>query len=102
MCGSLVKTVPSKIRGGRPGVSGEKWMLIRFVLYNIRKGCNGGLESYICRMTQDNIYLGFSQETNLIGGIYVQGSDGDNVLASDAPIIYDNYRVITLFSPWKW
>ena len=70
---------------GRP-MSGT--VPIRFGTYNIRNGCNDGLEAALQGMSQANMYLGIFQETKLTDGIYTRGSDGYSVVATDAPSQY--------------
>ena len=36
-------------------------------------------------MSQSNLYMGILQETKLTSGVYICGSAGYNVLATDAP-----------------
>ena len=58
---------------------------IRFGIYNIRNGRNGGLESALRGMSQENTELGIFQETKLMDGIYTRGSAGYSVVATDTP-----------------
>ena len=58
---------------------------IRFGTYNIRNRRNGGLESALRRVSQDNMDLGIFQETKVTDGIYTRGSAGCSVVATDAP-----------------
>ena len=44
-----------------------------FGTYNICNGRNGGLESDLRGMSQENLDLGIFQETNLTGGVYTRG-----------------------------
>ena len=50
--------------------------MIRFGLYNICNGQNGGIESTLRVMSQVNVDLGVFQETKGTGGIYMRGSVG--------------------------
>ena len=58
---------------------------IRFGTYNIQNGQNGGLESALQGMSQENLDLGIFQETKLTGGVYTHRSSGYSVVATDAP-----------------
>ena len=58
---------------------------IRFSTYNIRNGRNGGLESALPGMAQDNMDLGIFQETKCTDGIYTRESAGYSVVATDTP-----------------
>ena len=60
-------------------------MPIRFVTYNIRNGRNGGLESELRGMAQNNMDLDIFQETKCTEGIYTRESDGYSVVTTDAP-----------------
>ena len=62
--------------------------VVNFGTYNIRNGRNGGLKSSFCGMSQANVDLGLLKETNIIYGVYVQGSAGFYVIASDTLIRY--------------
>jgi hypothetical protein len=53
--------------------------------YNIRSGCNGGLESALRAMEAMGVDIGIFQETKITGGIYTRSSSGYSVVASDAP-----------------
>ena len=59
-------------------------MTIRFGTYNIRNGRNSGLESILQGMFQANMDLGIFQETKVMDGIYIRGSDWYSVVAIDA------------------
>ena len=59
--------------------------LIRFRTYNTRNSRNGGLESTLHRMSQDNIDLGILQETKLTKHIYARESSGYKVVPTEAP-----------------
>ena len=61
-------------------------MPIRFGTYNIHNGINGGLELVFRGMYQANMDLGIFQETKLTNGVYIHGSAGYSVVATDAPI----------------
>ena len=71
------------IHTGRP-TSGK--VPIRFGTYNIRNGCNGGLEAALRGMSQANMDLVILQETKLTDGIYTCGSAGYSFVATDALI----------------
>ena len=58
---------------------------IRFGIYNIRNGRNGGLELALLGMSQANMDLGIFQENKLTDGIYTRGLAGYSVVATDAP-----------------
>ena len=58
-------------------------LVIRFVCYSIQIGCSGSLESALCGMAQDSIYLGVVQETNITSGIYKREFVGYWVVALD-------------------
>ena len=60
-------------------------MTIRFGTYNIRNRRNGVLESALRGMSQANMDLGIFQETKLTDGIYIRGSAGYSVVATDTP-----------------
>ena len=60
-------------------------MPIRFGTYNIRNGRKGGLEAALQGMSQANMDLGILQETKLTDGIYIRGSAGYRIIATDAP-----------------
>ena len=57
---------------------------IRSGTYNIRNGCNGGLELALRVMSQSNTDLGIFQETKVIDSIYIRGSAGYSVVTTDA------------------
>ena len=66
---------------------GERgWNPIRFGTYNIRNGQNGGLESVLRGVGQENVDVGVFQDTKLTEGIYTRKSDRDKVVATPAPI----------------
>ena len=58
---------------------------IRFGTYNIRNGRKEGLKSALQGMSQANMDLGILQETKLTDGVYIRGSAGYKVIATDAP-----------------
>ena len=58
---------------------------IRFGTYNIRNGRNCGLETALRGMSQANMDLGIFQEMKLTDRIYILGSAGYSVVATDAP-----------------
>ena len=60
-------------------------MPIKFGTYNICNGRNGGLESALRGMSQENMDLGIFQETKVTDGIYTCGSDCYSVAATDVP-----------------
>ena len=60
-------------------------MLIRFGTYNIRNGCNRGLELVLWGVSQANMDMGIFQETKVTDGIYTRGSSGYSVVTADAP-----------------
>ena len=68
---------------------------IKFGTYNIRNGRNGGLESALQGMAQDNIDLGVFQETKCTDGIYTRKSAGYGVVATDTPA--GNEYVVAIF-----
>jgi hypothetical protein len=53
--------------------------------WNVRNGCNGGLESALRAMEAMDVNLGILMETKVTGGIYTQNLSGYFVVASDAP-----------------
>ena len=67
------------------GTAYEWEVPIRFGTYNIRNGLNGGLEAALRGMSQANMDLGIIQETKLPDGIYIRGSAGYSVVATDTP-----------------
>ena len=58
--------------------------LIQFRAYNIRNGCNVGLESAFRGVSQVNLDLVILRETKLTGGVYTCRSDGYSVISTDA------------------
>ena len=56
--------------GGAGRGRGKPQAQIRFGLYNIRNGHNGGLESALRGMTQANLDLRVLHENKLTGGVY--------------------------------
>ena len=66
------------------GGSMKEELPIIFGTYNIRNGRNGGLESELRGMSQDNMDLGIFQETKCKDGIFTRESDGYRVVATDA------------------
>jgi hypothetical protein len=54
------------------------------VLYNIRSGQNGGLESALKAMAEMGVDFGILVETKITEGIYTQFLSGYNVFASNA------------------
>jgi hypothetical protein len=56
--------------------------------WNIRNGCNGGLESTLRAMEAMDVDLGILMETKITGGIYTQNLSGYSVVASDAPSMH--------------
>ena len=53
--------------------------------WNIRNGCNGGLESALRAIEAMDIDLGILTETKVIDGIYTQNLSGYSDVAFDAP-----------------
>jgi hypothetical protein len=53
--------------------------------YNIRNGCNGGLESALRAMEAMEVDIGVFLESKVTSGIYTQSLSGYSVVASDAP-----------------
>ena len=51
-------------------------MLIKFSTYNIRNGCNGGLELVLRGVSQANMDMGIFQETTVTDCIYTRRLDG--------------------------
>jgi hypothetical protein len=56
--------------------------------WNIRKGCNGGLESALPAMEAMGVNLGVFLETKLTGGIYTQNLSGYSIITFDAPSVH--------------
>jgi hypothetical protein len=56
--------------------------------WNIRNGCNGGLESALRAMEAMGVNLGILLETKLTGGIYTRNLSGYSVVASDTPSVH--------------
>ena len=71
--------------GGDQGVSQEAVRLIRFRRYNIWNVRNGGIESTLQGMLQENLDLGVFQETKVTKGMYTQELSGYRVVVSEAP-----------------
>jgi hypothetical protein len=61
---------------------------IAVALWNIRNGCNGGLESALREMEAIDINLGILIETKVTGGIYTKNSSGYSVVASNASSVH--------------
>jgi hypothetical protein len=61
---------------------------IAVVMYNIRSGRNGGLESALRPMDGIGADLGILMETKVTDGIYTQKSSGYSVVASNAPSVH--------------
>jgi hypothetical protein len=59
--------------------------LFTVALYNIRSGCNGGLESALRAMKQMGVDCGVLLETKLTEGVYTRWSSGYNVRSTHAP-----------------
>ena len=74
--------------GGEGVANWEAVPTIRFGLYNICNGQNGGLESTLRVMSQVNVDLGLFQETKGPGGVYTRDSVGYWVTTTEAPIPY--------------
>ena len=62
--------------------------MIRFGLYNIRNGCNGGLESELHGVAQSNMQILILQETILAAGLYAQDLVGYHVVTSNETIFH--------------
>ena len=58
---------------------------IWFGSYNIRNSRNGGLESALRGMSQDNLDLGVFQYTNLTDRFHTRGLARYSVVATDVP-----------------
>ena len=58
---------------------------IRFGIYNIHNGRNGGLELDLQGMSQANLDLGIFQETKLTDGVYTHGLAKYSVVTTDTP-----------------
>jgi hypothetical protein len=58
---------------------------IAVATYNIRNGCNGGLESALRAMEAMDVNIGVFLESKVTGRICAQSSSGYSVVASDAP-----------------
>jgi hypothetical protein len=54
-------------------------------LWNIRNGCNGGLEFALRAMEAMDVNLGILMETKVTGRIYTRNLSGYSVVASNAP-----------------
>ncbi len=67
------------------------------VLFNIRSGQNGGLESVLRAMAAMDVDFGILAETKIMGGIYTWFLSGYNVFASNAVSVRQGG--VTLF--WK-
>ena len=65
--------------------STEEEVPIKFGTYNIRNGRNGGLDTSLRGMEQENLDMGIMQETNITDGVYNRASAGYRVVATDAP-----------------
>ena len=65
--------------------STEEEVPIKFGIYNIRNGRNGGLEAALRVMEQANMDLGVMQETNITDSVYTRALAGYRVVATDAP-----------------
>ena len=68
------------------GTSKRGRVKIRFGIYNIRNGRNGGLESELRGVSQVNMDLVIFQETKGTDEVYTRGSAGYSVVATDTPI----------------
>ncbi len=58
---------------------------IAVATYNIRNGCNGGLESALRAMEGIGADLGILMETKVTDGIHTRNLSGYSVIASNAP-----------------
>ena len=74
--------------GGCQEAKWEAVRLIRFGMYNIRNGQNGGIDSALQGLSQTNVDLGIFQETRVPKGIFTRGSRGYWGVASEAPIAH--------------
>ncbi len=61
---------------------------IAIASWNIRNGCNGGLESTLQATEAMGVDLGVFLETKLTGGIYTWNLSGYSVVASNTPIAH--------------
>ena len=66
--------------------------------YNICNDRNGGLESALRGMSQDNMVLGIFQGKKLTNGVYTCGLYGYSVVATDAPSGHSD-RVAVFYRP---
>jgi hypothetical protein len=80
-----------------PPLQAEDSGLITMASYNIRSGCNGGLESSLRAMKLVGVDFGDLLETKLTKGVYTCWSSGYNVRATHAPSAWQ--RGISLF--WR-
>jgi hypothetical protein len=74
---ALTASCPPSRTGGSGSIAVATW--------NIRNGCNGGLESASRAMEAMGVDLGVFLETKLTGGVYTRNSSGYSVVTSDAP-----------------
>ena len=77
------------------GEDSKKGVVIRFGYYSIQIGCSGSLDSALCGMSQDSIYLGVVQEKNITSGIYKREFVGYWVVALD--VTRGHCRGVALF-----
>ena len=79
----------------------ETWTSIRFGMYNICNGRNGGIELALRGMVQANLDLGLLHEMKLTDGFYARRSDGCRVVAMDGPRRHHGGVVVFYrASPW--
>jgi hypothetical protein len=57
---------------------------VALALFNIRSGCNGGLDGALRAMDQLGVEIGFLVETKLTDGVYTQFLSGYKFVASTA------------------
>ena len=61
---------------------------IQFRLYNIRNVQNGGLESALHGMPQENVNLDVFKKKNVTGGIYARQLSGYWFIVTEAPSLH--------------
>ena len=59
--------------------------MVRFSMFNIRNGCNGGLESALCGLNQGRVDCGVIQDKNLTNRFYTLEASGFRVMTTEAP-----------------
>ena len=84
----MCRIIEIDTRRGGGGVEGgyKTRMPIRFRSYNIKNAQNGLIESSLRRMYQSNLNLEVLQETKIMYGVFIRGSDGYIVIPVDMPI----------------